>query len=71
MIFHFGNIPNDNVQVNSTYGSRYCTDRAIFINTQLGYKEMLILWIFQQDGITSSTLAGTGNDILFLSCFWN
>lgn len=60
--FHFANI-NNNVPVQSTYDSR-TAQRGLFLNTQLGYKDMLFLDVSGRND-KSSTLAETGNDSYF------
>ncbi len=64
--FHFGNIA-DNVQVNSTYGSR-TAQTGMFVNTQLGYRDMLFLDLSGRRDV-SSTLADTGNESYFYPAF--
>ncbi len=64
--FNFQNI-EDNVMVNSTYGSKKIK-QAVFGNVQLGYKEMLFLDISGRND-WASTLVGTGNDSYFYPAF--
>ena len=64
--FHFSNI-NDNVQVNSNYGSR-TAQIGMFANMQLGYSDMLFLDVSGRNDI-SSTLAETGNESYFYPAF--
>lgn len=60
--FFFQNLPT-NVIVNSTFGSKLIK-QAVFVNAQLGFKDLLFL-DFSGRNDWASSLAGTGNDSYF------
>ncbi|MFT6783816.1 MAG: TonB-linked SusC/RagA family outer membrane protein [Saprospiraceae bacterium] len=60
--FYFQNLPQ-NIPVNSTLSSEL-NKQAVFINTTLGFKDMLYL-DFSGRNDWASTLAGTGNESYF------